>query len=206
MKKTGLPLAYPNIPQLSSVAATHLAAALLHTCPPEALPPEGDGRGRTPRRSARRTQTKRPAHIVRAYSIRQAGLRLPSVAACILYHSPAAAVKRCRCTLAAALPQACPPEQRLPRRGTGGGEPCAAAHGFPLLPRLPRRRFCRGAQRRGADEPPRCRFPHAAGVGVSSRSPVSRVRRAAPRLLLAAVHRAVLHLGRRCSLWQSSTT
>lgn len=54
--------------------------------------------------------------------------------------------------------------------------------------------------------PPRCRFPHAAGVGVSSRSTVSRVRRAAPRLLLAAVHRAVLHLGRRCSLWQSSTT
>ena len=46
----------------------------------------------------------------------------------------------------------------------------------------------------------------AAGVGVSSRSTVSRVRRAAPRLLLAAVHRAVLHLGRRCSLWQSSTT
>lgn len=206
MKKTGLPLDYPNIPQLSSVAATLLAAALPLPALPSHASPGGGREGANPAPQRERMQTKRPAHIVRAYSIRQAGLRLPSVAACILYHSPAAAVKRCRCTLAAALPQACPPEQRLPRRGTGGGEPCAAAHGFPLLPRLPRRRFCRGAQRRGADEPPRCRFPHAAGVGVSSRSPVSRVRRAAPRLLLAAVHRAVLHLGRRCSLWQSSTT
>ena len=137
MKKTGLPLDYPNIPQLSSVAATHLAAALLHTCPPEALPPEGDGRGRTPRRSARRTQTKRPAHIVRAYSIRS-DLRLPSVGKVILPQPPilcqgpppVPSLRRC---CIPALPRC------FPRRGTGGGEPCAAAHGIPLLLRLPRR-------------------------------------------------------------------
>ena len=37
---------------LSRSAACALAAALLHTCPPEVLPPEGDGRGRALRRSA----------------------------------------------------------------------------------------------------------------------------------------------------------
>ena len=133
MKKTGLPLAYPNIPQLSSVAATLLAAALpLPALPSHASPGGGrEGASLAPQRMA-----------------------FPFC------------------------------------RGFLGG----AFAGARRVPGKDRRR------------PPRCRFPHAAGVGVSSRSTVSRVRRAAPRLLLAAVHRAVLHLGRRCSLWQSSTT
>ena len=131
MKKTGLPLAYPNIPQLSSVAATLLAAAL-----------------------------PLPAH----------------------------------------------PSHASPGGGREGASLAPQRMAFPFCCGFLGGSLAQDAQRRGADEPPRCRFPRAAGVGVSSRSPVSRVRRAAPRLLLAAVHRAVLHLGRRCSLWQSSTT
>lgn len=119
-----------------------------------------------------------------------------------------AVVKRCcyapRCGFAAA----CPPEPRLPRRGRGGASLAPQRMAFPFCRGFLGGAFAGARSVPGKDRrrPPRCRFPHAAGVGVSSRSTVSRVRRAAPRLLLAAVHRAVLHLGRRCSLWQSSTT
>ena len=206
MKKTGLPLAYPNIPQLSSVAATLLAAALLHTCPPEALPPEGDGRGRTPRRSANARKRKGPHTSCGPIPFGQTCVCPPS--AKLFYHNRRFFVKvrrLCpRCGVAAYLP-------------SRGASPGGGREGASLAPQRMAFPFCRGflggafAGARsvpGKDRrrPPRCRFPHAAGVGVSSRSPVSRVRRAAPRLLLAAVHRAVLHLGRRCSLWQSSTT
>ena len=54
MKKTGLPLAYPNIPQLSSVAATLLAAALpLPALPSHASPGGGrEGASLAPQRAA----------------------------------------------------------------------------------------------------------------------------------------------------------
>ena len=54
MKKTGLPLAYPNIPQLSSVAATLLAAALpLPALPSHASPGGGrEGASLAPQRMA----------------------------------------------------------------------------------------------------------------------------------------------------------
>ena len=87
MKKTGLPLAYPNIPQLSSVAATLLAAALPLPALPSHASPGGGREGANPAPQRERMQTKRPAHIVWAYSIRQAGLRPPSVATISVYHS-----------------------------------------------------------------------------------------------------------------------
>ena len=95
MKKTGLPLAYPNIPQLSSVAATLLAAALpLPALPSHASPGGGrEGASLAPQRMA-----------------------FPFC------------------------------------RGFLGG----AFAGARSVPGKDRRR------------PPRCRFPHAAGVGVSS--------------------------------------
>ena len=71
-----------------------------------------------------------------------------------------AVVKRCcyapRCGFAAA----CPSRATPPRRGDGGASLRRSAWLSPL-PRLPRRRFCRGAQRPGKDRrrPPRCRFP-----------------------------------------------
>ena len=196
MKKTGLPLAYPNIPQLSRAAA----------CPPEQrLPRRGTGGGKP--RAAARAHANEKARTHRAGlfhsvwlspSLRQRICSIPQCLRCCQMFLTSSSLRRCRWL-------------SLPIRASPGG----GREGASLAPQRMAFPFCCGflggslaqdAQRRGADEPPRCRFPHAAGVGVSSRSPVSRVRRAAPRLLLAAVHRAVLHLGRRCSLWQSSTT
>lgn len=86
MKKTGLPLAYPNIPQLSRAAAF----------PPDTrFPRRGTGGGRegaNPAPQRERMQTKRPAHIVRAYSIRS-GFRLPSVNTSVVYHNVSVVVK-----------------------------------------------------------------------------------------------------------------
>ena len=163
-------------------------------------------RPRGPARTQPRSgATERPAPKALACNKVEACMKKDGSTLSLSQHS--AVVKRCcyapRCSFAAA----CPPEPRLPG-GDGRGEPCAAAHGFPLCRGFLGGAFAGARSVPGKDRrrPPRCRFPHAAGVGVSSRSTVSRVRRAAPRLLLAAVHRAVLHLGRRCSLWQSSTT
>ena len=198
MKKTGLPLAYPNIPQLSRAAAF----------PPDTrFPRRGTGGGEP--RAAARAHANEKARTHRAGlfhsvwlspSLRQRICSIPQCLRCCQMFLTSSSLRRCRWL-------------SLPIRASPGG----GREGASLAPQRMAFPFCRGflggafAGARsvpGKDRrrPPRCRFPHAAGVGVSSRSPVSRVRRAASRLLLAAVHRAVLHLGRRCSLWQSSTT
>lgn len=142
MKKTGLPLDYPNIPQLSSVAATHLAAALLHTCPPEALPPEGDGRGRTPRRSANARKRKGPhtscgpIPFVRLACAHPPSPRFQYIILCFYCQGfrAVARLRLCRCLPSRATP---PPE------GDGRGRalrrsawlsPFAAASSAALLP------------------------------------------------------------------------
>ncbi len=173
-----------------------------------APPPEGDGRGQTPRRSASARKRKGPHTSCGPIPFVRLACACPPSQHVYYTTAPpplssVAAVPLLRRCRRRALPSSASP---------GGGR-----EGASLAPQRMAFPFCRGflggafAGARsvpGKDRrrPPRCRFPHAAGVGVSSRSPVSRVRRAAPRLLLAAVHRAVLHLGRRCSLWQSSTT
>lgn len=170
------------------------------------LPPHAAGRGQTPRRSANVCKRKGPHTSCGPFPFVRLACACPPSQHVYYTTAPpplssVAAVPSLRRCRRRALPSSASP---------GGGR-----EGASLAPQRMAFPFCCGflggslaqdAQRRGADEPPRCLFPHAAGVGVSSRSPVSRVRRAAPRLLLAAVHRAVLHLGRRCSLWQSSTT
>lgn len=197
MKKTGLPLAYPNIPQLSRAAAF----------PPDTrFPRRGTGGGKP--RAAARTYANEKARTHRAGLFHSSGWLAPALRRS-MYIIPQPR-RRCqalplypRCGVAAGVPsRAAPP----PGGGREGASLAPQRMAFPFCCGFLGGSLAQDAQRRGADEPPRCLFPHAAGVGVSSRSPVSRVRRAAPRLLLAAVHRAVLHLGRRCSLWQSSTT
>lgn len=196
MKKTGLPLAYPNIPQLSRAAAF----------PPDTrFPRRGTGGGEP--RAAARAHANEKARTHRAGlfhsvwlspSLRQRICSIPQCLRCCQMFLTSSSLRRCRWL---SLPIRASPgggrEGRALRR-SAWLSPFAAVSS--AAPWRKTRSVAALMSRRAAGS------PHAAGVGVSSRSPVSRVRRAASRLLLAAVHRAVLHLGRRCSLWQSSTT
>ena len=129
----------PSAPQAQAPASPAAARPGALACP--CVP----GRAALPAHSPAAGQQKRPAP--KALACNKVGSVYEKDGSTLSLSQHSAVVKRCcyapRCGFAAA----CPPEPRLPRRGTGGGEPCAAAHGFPLLPRLPRRRFCRGAQR-----------------------------------------------------------
>ena len=135
-QKAAIYLAAPQAQAPASPAAAR-PGALACPCVP--------GRAALPAHSPAAGQQKRPAP--KALACNKVGSVYEKDGSTLSLSQHSAVVKRCcyapRCGFAAA----CPPEPRLPRRGTGGGEPCAAAHGFPLLPRLPRRRFCRGAQR-----------------------------------------------------------
>lgn len=140
MKKTGLPLAYPNIPQLSSVAATLLAAALPLPALPRRFPRRGPGGGEP--RAAARTHANEKARTHRAglfHSVRlTSALRRQSYFTTIADSLSRSAA----CALAAALLHTCPPEV-LPPEGDGRGRalrrsawlsPFAAASSAALLP------------------------------------------------------------------------